>query len=197
MRTTAKTHLQRDMEELDITLADAEWERLSKDLTICSYAMGDVILSSARIADRWLFVTEGVVASAQATQGGDALIARFFEPGQFCSNMTSAWSRQLASDELIAVTDVEGILFPDPLFRHEFLKGGAFGEYLRLKCMETLLFDKDVLYAKTSNNTEVQYRFLEERYAQVIARTTQKDLARFIGLTPQGLNRFLRRRDGP
>ena len=197
MRVTAKSRLRQDMERLDRVLCDGEWGKLSRDFTTCTYAMGDTILSSARIADRWIFLTEGVVASEQATQGGDALIARFFEPGQFCSNLTSAWTRQLASDELIAVTDVEGVLIPDTLFRHEFLRGGVFGEYLRLKCMETLLFDKDVLCAKTSNSTEVQYRFLEQSYTQVIARTTQKDLARFMGLTPQGLNRFLRRRNQP
>lgn len=195
MRVTAKTLLRHDVERQGLKLDEADWERLTSGFKTCTYDMGEVIISSAHIADRWLFLTEGIVASEQATQGGDALIARFFEPGQFCSNLTSAWSRQLASDELIAITDVEGVLIPDALFRHEFLRGDVFGEYLRLKCMETLLFDKDVLYAKTSNSTEIQYQFLEKSYAQVIKRATQKDLARFIGLTPQGLNRFLRRRD--
>lgn len=56
------------------------------------------------------------------------------------------------------------------------------------------MFDKDILYAKTSNDTEVQYRFLESHHTEVVQRAAQKDIARFIGMTPQGLNRFLRNR---
>lgn len=177
-----------------VALGPDTWRDLSKDFVGCAYAKGDVILSSARVADRWLFLTRGIAASEQTTPEGQALIARFFEPGQICTNITSAWSRRPGSDDLIAITDVEGVLIPDPLFREEYLRGHAFGEYLRLKCMETLLFDKDILCAKTSNDTEVQYRFLEQNYDEVVLRTTQKDLARFIGLTPQGLNRFLQAR---
>ena len=190
----AKDHLRKDIEQSGLFISDDAWLHLSKDLTEFSGTLGEVILSSTRIADRWLFLTEGIVASEQPTIDGDALIARFFEPGQFCSNLTSAWSRKLAFDELIAISDVKGVLIPDALFREQFLRGGVFGEYIRLKFMETLLFDKDILCAKTTNDTEVQYRFLEENCAQVIAHTTQKDIARFIGVTPQGLNRFLRRR---
>ncbi|MEM9794728.1 MAG: hypothetical protein AAF848_17440, partial [Pseudomonadota bacterium] len=73
-------------------------------------------------------------------------------------------------------------------------RGGVFGQYLRIKAMETLILDKDILCAKTSNDTEVQYSFLERSFPEVVQRATQKDVARFIGVTPQGLNRFLRNR---
>ncbi|MEO1537788.1 MAG: hypothetical protein AAFR73_08645 [Pseudomonadota bacterium] len=189
-----KERLRRDIERTGLVLSDDEWLRLSPSFSECTFAMGDIILSSTRVADRWLFLGQGIVASQQPTPKGDVLIARFFEPGQFCANMTSTWTQKLAMDELVAITDVEGVLIPDRLFRDQFLRGAVFGEYLRLKCMETLIFDKDVLYAKTSNDTEVQYRFLEDTYSRVIEHTAQKDLARFIGVTPQGLNRFLRRR---
>jgi len=191
-----KERLRRDIERAGLPLKDDEWRVISRDFNACAYSMGDIILSSTRVADRWLFLSEGTVASQQATPKGDALIARFFEPGQFCANLTSAWSRKHSLDELIAITNVEGVLIPDSVFRDQYLRGAIFGQYLRLKVMETLLFDKDVLYAKTSNDTEVQYRFLEETYGSVIEHTAQKDLARFIGVTPQGLNRFLRRRAG-
>lgn len=191
-----KERLRRDIERTGLPLNDDEWRVISRDFNACAYSMGDIILSSTRVADRWFFLSEGTVASQQSTPKGDALIARFFEPGQFCTNLTSAWSRKHSLDELIAITNVEGVLIPDSIFRDQYLRGAIFGQYLRLKVMETLLFDKDVLYAKTSNDTEVQYRFLEETYGRVIEHTAQKDLARFIGVTPQGLNRFLRRRAG-
>jgi len=186
--------LREDMERYGIALPEDRWAELTTQVSEQTFGEGDVIMSSARVADHWLFVSQGIVASEQTTQDGDALIARFFEPGQICSNISSAWRRALSSDTLIAVTQVEGIFFPDAIFRAEYLRGGVCGEYLRIKAIETLLFDKDLLCAKTSNDTEVRYSFLEQNYAEVVARTTQKDRARFVGLTPQGLNRFLKAR---
>ena len=188
------TALREDVERYGIALPVDRWADLTAQVSEQEFREGTVIMSAARVADHWLFVSQGIVASEQTTADGDALIARFFEPGQICSNLSSAWRRALSSDTLIAVTQVEGVFFPDAIFRAEYLRGGAFGEYLRIKAIETLLFDKDLLCAKTSNDTEVRYSFLEQNYAEVVARTTQKDRARFVGLTPQGLNRFLKAR---
>ncbi|MEO1483673.1 MAG: cyclic nucleotide-binding domain-containing protein [Myxococcota bacterium] len=179
-----------------MTLDDDEWRRISTRLADCSYRQGEVIFSQVRLTDHWLFITDGVAASEQTTPDGAVLIGRFFEPGHICSNITSAWARQISSDDLRAITDVEGVLLPNPLFRQEYLGGGAFGRYLRIKAMAALLFDKEILCTKTTNDTDIQYRFLEYNYREVIRRSTQKDIARFIGITPQGLSRFLKNRRG-
>ncbi|MEO0326956.1 MAG: hypothetical protein AAF217_00020 [Pseudomonadota bacterium] len=186
--------LRQDVELHGVTISEAEWRSLCKDFSCCAYPQGDVIIDQARVADRWLFLTKGIAASEQTTTDGDALIARFFEKGHFCSNLTSAWGRQIASDELIAITNIEGVILPNALFREQYLRGNAFGEYLRMKTMEALMFDKEILCAKTSNDTELQFSFLEYSHSDVVQKTAQKDLARFIGITPQGLSRFLKNR---
>lgn len=187
--------LKKDIEQYGVSLNDTDYAEIQKVSFECAFPMGDVILSRVRVEDHWLFLTRGIVASEQSTLGGDALIARFFEAGHLCANLTSAWARELDTDDLIAITNVEGVLLPHNLFREQYLRGNGFGEYLRLKTMETLMFDKDILCAKTSNNTEVRYGFLEHNYKEVVRRASQKDLARFVGVTPQGLNRFLKNRD--
>lgn len=186
--------LKKDIELYGVSMDDTDWSEIQKASIECSFPMGDVILSRVRVADRWLFLTRGIAASEQSTLGGDALIGRFFEAGHLCANLTSAWAQQLGTDDLVAITNVEGVVLPHHLFREQYLRGNGFGEYLRLKLMETLMFDKDIICAKTSNNTEVRYGFLERHYKEVVRRVSQKDLARFIGVTPQGLNRFLKNR---
>ena len=184
--------LRDDVAASGVTLPAADWARIAAQLTEARFPGGAVIFSQGRIADRWLFVARGIAASEQSSSDGGATIARFFEPGQVCANVTSAWRQDFASDDLIAMTPLDGVLLPDPVLRHEYLRGGAFGEYLRLKVMETLLFDKDLLCAKTSTDTAVRFRFLHDRYSEVVQRVPQKDLSRFLGVTPQGLSRFLR-----
>lgn len=150
--------------------------------------------SQTSIAERWLFVCSGIAASRQTHTDGEVTIARFFEQGQLCANLTSAWTQQFAADDLIAMTDLSAVVIPDTLFRAEFLEGGPLGRYFRLKAMETLCFDKEVVSAKTRSDTAVRYRFLENHHEEVLDRVRQRDIAAFLGITPQGLSRFKRKR---
>lgn len=184
------------MRRLDVRLAPETWRAISGSLRETAYPAGAVIMSQAKVSEHWMFLSRGLAASEQTLPNGGTAIARFFEAGQICTNLTSAWSRDIANDDLIAITDVEGLLAPDAVFREALLYGQGFGVYLRLKLMETLLFDKEIICAKTAGDTETRYRFLEERHDAVIAGSPKKDVARFLGVTPQGLSRFLKKRSG-
>ena len=86
--------LKKDVQRCGCSLDAAEWHRLSKEFQKCAFLKGDVILSQARVADQWLFLSSGIVASEQSNPDGNSLIARFFEAGHLCSNLTSAWRRE-------------------------------------------------------------------------------------------------------
>lgn len=187
---------EQDIADHDVELSVAVWSSIRQLLSEINVAMGDCIYEQNSIGDRWLFLTDGIVASRQTDLDGNLLIARFFEPGHFCANLTSTWDKDYAGDELVAISDVAGIEVPDHIFRYEYLSGGAFGLYLRIKAMETLCFDKELVCIKTHSNTEARYSFLEQHQPSVIERVQQKDIAAFLGVTPQGLSRFLKKRSG-
>ena len=90
------------------------------------------------------------------------------------------------------MTPVEGLLIPIKRWRDEYLRGGAIGEYMRIKIFQTLLFDADVIRVKSLNRTYESYTFLQERQPSVLQSIAQKDVAQFIGITPEGLSRFLK-----
>ena len=171
-----------------------DWHRIKPKLTECAHPAKAVIMSAAHLADRMVFVSDGIVASEQVYPDAAAGIARFFERGHFCTNLTSAWRRDLGDDTLVAITAMQGVIVPLDVFMQEYLHGSAFGLYLRLKAMDALAFDKEVMCAKTLTGSEARYRFLEAQHDQVIAQVPAKDIARFMGMTPQGLSRFLRHR---
>lgn len=186
--------LEKDISDHGVELSSTAWLALRESLSEVRARSGSCIYGQQAIGDRWLFLTDGIAASRQTHADGSLSIARFFEKGQFCTNLTSTWTQDYASDDLLALTEVEGVEVPDYVFRREYLRGGAFGEYLRLIVMETLCFDKEIMVVKTVCTTETRYRFLEEQYEAVIGSVRHKDVAAFLGVTPQGLSRFLRRR---
>lgn len=186
--------LHRDIATYDVDMSSDAWAAIRAQLSEARYKAKEVIFRQQDVANLWFFVSKGVAASEQLSPDGDVSIARFFEAGQFCANLTSTWRKELCNDDLIAITEVEGVMAPDALFRSEYLGDSGFSIYLRLKTIETLLFDKSLICAKTSMDTEIRYRFLEDHYSAVIANTSQKDIARFLGITPQGMSRFLKNR---
>ncbi|MEL7023050.1 MAG: cyclic nucleotide-binding domain-containing protein [Pseudomonadota bacterium] len=190
----ALAHLWRDIERVGVALSDGQWSSLCDQAQVVRFQRDAVLDQATDIAERWLFICDGVVASRQTHSDGETTIARFFEPGQICANLTSAWKQIYAADDLIAMTEVKAVDIPDPLFRHELLDGDALGRYFRLKAMETLCFDKEVLSAKTRFDTEIRFQFLEQHYTSVLESLRQRDIAAFLGITPQGLSRFKRNR---
>jgi len=185
-----------DIESQGVELDSRAWSSLCQSFTETRTDAGDCIYTQNHIGNHWLFLTEGVAASRQSNIDGSLSIARFFETGDFCANLTSTWKKDYSSDDLVALTDVAGVEIPDRVFRHEFLNGDAFGLFLRLKLMATLCFDKEVICIKTNASTEARYAFLEQQHRNVVKRVQQKDIAAFLGITPQGLSRFLKKRSG-
>ena len=181
------------MSRLGVAMDARLREDLARRATDIHVNAGDKIQNQARVAQTWVFLSDGIAASEQGWADGSTTIARFFEAGSFCANVTSVWTGDIAADDLVAVTEVRGLALPDAYFREEYLHGGALGAYLRLKMIEAHLFAKELVCAKTSGRTAVRYRFLETHHRAVIGSVPQKDIARFLGITPQGLSRFLRR----
>ena len=155
--------LKDDIDSYDLLLQEDELDRLQEIASEFAFAKKSVIFSQAIVCDKVFFIANGIAASEQTLAEGTSPIARFFSRGQFCSNMTSALMKDYANDTLIAVTDVCGVSFPIYFFLQEYYQGKTLGEYFRRKVLETLLFDKEVICAKTVLNTDYRYRFLEER----------------------------------
>ena len=116
--------LAKDIEAQGINIPDMEWE----DFT-----------------DQCVSVENGVSASQFAQANGQLIIDRFFETGNFCTTVRSAWRTEPSDDQIIALTTVKGVLIPMTRWRDEYLRGGSIGEYIRIKLFQTLLFDADVI----------------------------------------------------
>ncbi|MEM1266913.1 MAG: hypothetical protein AAGI50_12950 [Pseudomonadota bacterium] len=186
--------LRADMARFGLELGVSEFQKICDQTEPFETPSSSVLLNQTRVADRLAFIVDGLAASRQTWSDGRMTIARFFEAGDICTNVSSAWTGELASDDLIAVTDAHGFFVPLVFFQAEYFHGETFGIYLRYRMMEAHLFAKELACAKTSNETEIVYQFLDTHHRSVLKLAPKKDIARFLGVTPQGFSRFLRRR---
>ena len=186
--------LQVDIDKHGVKLSDLEWRNLRDRCVAKTKECRSTILDSARIGNSWIFVASGVAASFYAHQDGRLSLTRFFAPGQMAGNVTSTWLQDYGSDELRAITDLAYVEIPHDFLLQEYMQGATFGAYLRMKVVETLRYDKDLLVSQTINDPELRFQFLNDHHPGLIDIALKKDIAAFLGVTPQGYSRFLRRK---
>ncbi|MEL6362626.1 MAG: hypothetical protein AAFR21_16230 [Pseudomonadota bacterium] len=185
--------LAHEMDRFGLSTSAPEWSDILRQSNERFVTQRTPIYSDSKIGDRWILITSGLASSNYSHPDGRITLTRFFEPGHLAGNVTSTWGKVYGSDELFAITDVEGLEFPHSYLSQELLSGKTFGTYVRLKLVETLQFDKDLLVCKSLNEPEVGLKFLEERQASVLQFALKKDIAAFLGITAQAYSRILRR----
>ncbi|PWJ44946.1 Crp/Fnr family transcriptional regulator [Sediminitomix flava] len=170
-----------------------EWNKFSSKLTIKEAKKREVIFRETDICDKVIYILDGIVSS-EYNRDDKQVISRFFQKGNLCSNMISAFSKTIQSDNVIAITSVKYITIPYEYFMELYLYSDSIGVFLRKKILEHLVEAKNFISIKTTANTETEYAFLEEYYPEIIRKTPSKYIAAFIGITPEALSRFLKQR---
>lgn len=188
------------MEELKLEIEkyiqgkiDAEWKDFSSHLIVNTASKREIIFRQTDICDSVIYILEGIAAS-EWNEEDKLVISRFFQAGNLCSNMISAVSKTIKSDNIIAITNVKYIAMPFDYFMNLYLYSDKVGIFLRKKILEHLIEAKNFISIKTATVTEVQYSFLEEEYPEIMAKTPSKYIAAFMGITPEALSRFLKKR---
>ncbi|MCI4671856.1 MAG: cyclic nucleotide-binding domain-containing protein [Bacteroidia bacterium] len=170
-----------------------EWEDFSASLSLKEAAKRDTIFRQTDICDKVIYLLDGIAASEYNADDRN-IITRFFQYGNLCSNMESAATQSIQSDNVFAITKVRYVEIPFDSFMQLYLKSNEIGLFFRKKILEHLVEAKNFLSIKTSTSTEIQYSFLENNYPSLIQHTPSKYIAAFIGITPEALSRFLKLR---
>lgn len=186
--------IEADIQKHNVHVSQEEWNHCISFFTEKKYRKKSRIFSQTDLCEEVLFIADGIASSEYVFEDGKSIISRFFVENNLCSNIVSATTKQLASDNIVAITSINAISIPFKVFYHYYLKEGKMGEYFRIKILDTLLEDKSFISMKTVADTEVKYRFLEKEYPDIIQFAPAKDIASFIGITPEGLSRFLKKR---
>ena len=170
-----------------------DWEEFSSRLHVKKAAKREVILRQTEVCDKVIYILEGIAASEYNTDE-QHIISRFFQPGNLCTNLVSASTQTLQSDNVIAITNLTYVAIPLDYFMDRYLHDEKIGVFFRKKILQHLIEAKHFISMKTSTSTEGQYAFLETYYPEIIRKTPSKYIAAFIGITPEALSRFLKQR---
>ncbi|NOU62127.1 Crp/Fnr family transcriptional regulator [Marinifilum caeruleilacunae] len=185
--------LKKEILNYGISNSDEEWKYLSTFVYKKTAKKRAVIFQQTEPCKYVIFIVRGITASVYSYDGKE-VITRFFQKGNFSSNIVSAEEKSIASDSLIAITDIEYYLIPFVKFIELYLHSYTFGLFIWKKLIENSIENKKITTIKTINETEIRYQFLEKHYPLLIKETPAIYLAKFLGITSEGFSRFLSNR---
>ncbi|MEM7662761.1 MAG: cyclic nucleotide-binding domain-containing protein [Pseudomonadota bacterium] len=184
--------LRDDVVSLGVDLTGSEWEEFASVCIETSYEKRETIFQDGVGPEYLLFIADGVCAGQATQPDGQTVVARFFEPRDFCAKIRFTRRGYTSTNTIVATTPVEGVLIPMDRWREEHLEGERIGKYARQKMMMAHHFDIDIIQVKTLNRTVESYEFLREHQPGVLRSVPQRVIAQFLGITPEGLSRFLK-----
>ncbi|MEM6629409.1 MAG: cyclic nucleotide-binding domain-containing protein [Bacteroidota bacterium] len=185
--------IQEVIESYSISISEEEGRHLSSLITRQTAKRKEIIFRQEEPCNHVIYLIEGITASVHTYEEKE-VVTRFFQKGNFSTNIVSALNKGVASDYLLAITDIVYFLIPFDVFIDSYLHSNTFGLFIRKKIIEHSIENKHFTTIKTFTDTKMRYQFLERNYPQVIKETPAKYIAKFLGLTPEGYSRFLSKR---
>ena len=145
-------------------------------------------------SDRRLYlVREGLLKAYYLSDDGKETIKSFILPGDFIGSLTAAYKREACSFNLVC--EESSVLVPvdfDAIYRasqdNAAIASGMLDVLLGL-AMKKERREMELLCL----SAEDRYRQLLERSPDLIERVKQKDIARYLGITPVALSRIRKR----
>ncbi|MEO1053810.1 MAG: hypothetical protein AAFX87_24445, partial [Bacteroidota bacterium] len=121
-----------------IVISEEEWHHLSGLIEVKTANKREVIFSQTELCHHVIYLMSGITATIYLYDDKE-VVTRFFQKGNFNTNIVSAESKSLASDILVAITDIEYLLLPFNFFLDSFFHSNTFGLFVRKKIMRMII----------------------------------------------------------
>jgi CRP-like cAMP-binding protein len=171
----------------------ASLEALTKRVVLRTYPAGATIFAAGDRLNDIRIVRNGLVKLCYVLPSGEEWIKSLMGEGAFFSSITALQPGGEASFYAVALEPCEIECLPFAPLRQlaetDVNWAGLVNALLLSYAIRKELRERDLLTLKP----EARYRKLAETSPELVARVAQKDLAAYLGVTPVGLNRIVKR----
>ena len=138
------------------------------------------------------FVTEGILRSYTVDKNGFEHVLQFAPPGWWIADMYSLITQQPGSLSIDAVEDSDVLLLPKQELDKLYNEIPAFERFFRILAENALVTFQQRLIDNLSLTAKERYANFCKRYPLLIERLPQKQVASYIGVTPEFLSKMLK-----
>ncbi len=168
-----------------IELTDLEKHRFISLLKEITIKKKNFLLLEGDVAKYEYFITNGCLKTYTLDEDGTQHISMFGIEGYWTTDMASFISREPSRFFVEALEDTELLAISRPNYDLLFKEIPKFERFYRILYQRSLMS-----YIQRSNHgisltAEERYLRFKEKHPQIIKRIKQKDLAAYIGVTPE------------
>ena len=138
------------------------------------------------------FVTKGILRSYTVDKNGFEHVLQFAPPGWWIADMYSLITQQPGSLSIDAVEDSDVLLLPKQELDKLYNEIPAFERFFRILAENALVTFQQRLIDNLSLTAKERYANFCKRYPLLIERLPQKQVASYIGVTPEFLSKMLK-----
>ena len=153
----------------------------------------DYIFHQGDHDDKLYFLASGLLKAYYVSPDGKESIKSFIQAGSTIGSLSAAYKAQPCTFNLMALENSQLLRIPFG----KLLEATRTSNLIAQKVIETLLTlsmrKEQREYEFLSLSAEERYKNLCEREPELMARLTQNDVARYLGITPVGLSRIKKR----
>ncbi len=173
-----------------IELTDAEQEFFVARLETKSVKRKQFLLSEGEVCKYSAFVTAGCLRGYTIDRGGVEHVLGFAPPDWWIADMYSLITQKPGTLYIEALEDTDMILLSKINQEKLYVEVPKFERFFRILAEKSLVANQQRIVDNMSLTAEERYGIFCKRYPTLIDHLPQKQLAAYIGVTPEFFSRM-------
>lgn len=164
-------------------------EDIASKITFTSVKKKELLLREGEICNYLYFVEEGLLR-AYYRKDGEEISSVFMEQGDFVISVLSYYKRQPSHEFIVALEDAQLCGFHYDNLNDLYRKYVEFNLHGRILTEAYFCLAEERLLGMRRSNAEERFQFLLDKKTDLINRIPGKDLATYLGVSPETLSRM-------
>lgn len=171
-----------------IALNDAEIARFTGVLREIAVTRKDTLLRQGQVCANIYFVNSGILRAYYADKQDKETTIMFGSADWWITDMYSFLNHQPALMHLEAIENSEVLELSKTDMDHLFIDVPKFERFFRIIIQNAYVREQVRVIQNLSMTAEERYQIFIQKYPHIVQRVTQKQIASYLGITPEFLS---------